>query len=111
MKKLLPLVIMFVMGGELLADPITIRKNDRVDELSTKSGDVYKGALIMEITKTGVRIMILKTTTLKTIPAEELPQYKFLFDRIKGAEGGDNDAATEKKVLKPRVPAKTIKWG
>lgn len=110
MKMFLPLVVMVIIGGEVLADPITIRKNDRVDELTTKSGDVYKGALIMEITKTGVRIMILKTTTLKTIPAEELPQYKFLFDRIEGPEAGDNKPPAGRKMLKPRKPPQAIKW-
>ena len=57
------------------------------------------------IDKSGVRIML--SGGFKTIPAEELPQYKFLFDRIE--EPVKKEAlATPKAQPKPDWEPKNI---
>jgi hypothetical protein len=62
------------------SNPITIRVNDEIDELTTKSGNVYKNVTIREIKKSGVKIF--HSYGARTVSAHELPDYAFLFDRI-----------------------------
>jgi len=61
-------------------NPITIRENSKIDELTTGSGDVYKKVTIREIKRSGV--VIMHSYGGRTIPAYELPEYAFLFKRI-----------------------------
>ena len=65
-------------------NPITIRENDKVDKLTTRSGDVYENVTIREIKKSGVQI--IHSYGARTIPAYELPEYAFLFKRIQEPE-------------------------
>lgn len=67
-----------------LGNPISIRQNETIEELTTKSGDIYKDVTIREIKKTGVKIM--HSYGSRTIPADELPEYAFLFKRIEEPE-------------------------
>ena len=67
-----------------LGNPISISQNETIEELTTKSGDIYKDVTIREIKKTGVKIM--HSYGSRTIPADELPEYAFLFKRIEEPE-------------------------
>ena len=67
-----------------LGNPISIRQNETIDELTTRSGDIYKDVTILEIKKTGV--VIMHSYGGRTIPAHEVPDYAFLFKRIEEPE-------------------------
>ena len=95
-------------------EPITLRLGDEVDKVTTKSGVAYENFTVKKITKSGVRIMLNETASWKTMPAEDLPQYKFLFDRIKEpatkatpAETASNDEAP-RATYKPAWEPKSL---
>ena len=81
MKFLLQLAFLLsVYVTSAYGNPITIRENSKIDELTTRSGDVYKNVTIREIKRSGV--LIMHSYGGRTIPAYELPEYAFLFKRI-----------------------------
>ena len=81
MKFLLQLAFLLsVYVTSAYGNPITIRENSKIDELTTRSGDVYKNVTIREIKRSGV--VIMHSYGGRTIPAYELPEYAFLFKRI-----------------------------
>jgi hypothetical protein len=112
-KILTYILLLFVaLLTSALGNPITIKKNTEVDELTTKSGVVYKNVTVLRIEKKGVTIM--HRAGARTIPAAELPDYKFLFDRIKEpatkatpAETTSNNE-TPKATYKPAWEPKSL---
>lgn len=78
------------------SNPITIAVGDELEELTIKSGRVYKDVIIRKIKKTGVTI--IHSSGARTIPANELPDYAFLFDRIDEPENSIAPPAEEGEV-------------
>lgn len=66
------------------AEEVVLRDGQEMATLETRSGKVYQGVRIREITRDGVRIM--HRQGFATVPAAELPQFADQFDLVPAAD-------------------------